>query len=309
MTMKKANFEEKTVSLSPIKRKSHLNKLTYVDHLILILLTLLALIIIYPFYNTVLVSLVPQVDYTRSPFMLIPRRITLESYQFVLSSNLLMRSMWTSVLVMVVGTAYNMILTTLMAYAFTKPLPGRNFFRFLVVFTMYFGGGLIPYYLLIRDINLLDSFWVLVLPSVISITYMLIISNYFSGLPEELMESAMIDGASEIVVLIRIILPLSLPILATFTLYYAVERWNEWYHGMLFIKNVKKWPLQLTLRKIIQDANFVSNQAMTGETRPPTYAEGVKMACIVVTMFPLMALYPFLQRYFLTGLTLGAVKG
>jgi len=291
------------------KKKSRLNRLNIVDYIILFFLTLFGLLIIYPFYNTILVSLVPQVDYVRSPFMLIPKRITFESYEFVLSTQLLMRSMLTSAEITLVGTIYNMILTTLMAYAFTKPLPGRNFFRFLLVFTMYFGGGLIPYYLLIRNLGLIDSFWVLVLPSVISVPYMLIISNYFSSLPAELVESASIDGANEMTILFRIILPLSLPILATFTLYYAVERWNEWWHGMLFIKDVKKWPLQNTLRKIIQDANFVSNQAITGETRPPTYAEGVKMACVVVTMFPIMALYPFLQRYFLTGLTLGAVKG
>lgn len=291
------------------KKKSRLNRLNIVDYIILFFLTLFGLLIIYPFYNTILVSLVPQVDYVRSPFMLIPKRITFESYEFVLSTQLLMRSMLTSAEITLVGTIYNMILTTLMAYAFTKPLPGRNFFRFLLVFTMYFGGGLIPYYLLIRNLGLIDSFWVLVLPSVISVPYMLIISNYFSSLPAELVESASIDGANEMTILFRIILPLSLPILATFTLYYAVERWNEWWHGMLFINDVKKWPLQNTLRKIIQDANFISNQAMTGETRPPTYAEGVKMACVVVTMFPIMALYPFLQRYFLTGLTLGAVKG
>lgn len=291
------------------RKNGGLNRFTFGDFIIILLLTLFGIIILYPFYNTILISLVPQEDYIRSPFMLFPTRITWESYQFVLSSDLLMHSTFVSAMVTLAGTIYNMILTVLMAYAFTKPIPGRNFFRFLMVFTMYFGGGLVPYYLLIRDIGLMDNFWVLVLPSVISVSYMLIISNYFSSLPKELIESASMDGASEMTILIRIILPLSLPILATFTLYYAVERWNEWWHGMLFLKDIQKWPLQLTLRKIIQDANFVSNQAMTGETRPPTYGEGVKMASIVVTMFPIMALYPFLQRYFITGLTLGAVKG
>jgi putative aldouronate transport system permease protein len=122
-------------------------------------------------------------------------------------------------------------------------------------------------------------------------------------------ESAELDGAGDVRILVSIILPLSLPILATFCIYYAVERWNEWWGAMLFIKSIEKWPLQYVLRKIISDANFVSNTAQTFNVRPPTYAEGVKMACIVITVFPLMALYPFLQRYFLTGLTLGAVKG
>ncbi len=295
----------------PVKTKkmNRLDRVTTFDIINVLIQIGIALVIIYPFYNTILVSLVPQVDYVRSPFMLLPKRITFESYEFVFGSNLLLRSMRTSVLMMIAGTIYNMTLTILMAYAFTKPLPGKAFFRFVNIFTMYFGGGLVPYYLLINAIGLSNSFWVMVFPTVISVPYMLIVSNYFSSIPIELVESASMDGATEMRILMVIILPLSLPILATFTLYYAVERWNEWYSAMLFIKDVNKWPLQMTLRKIIQDANFISSDPMTGEVRPPTYGEGVKMASIVITVFPLMAVYPLLQRYFLTGLTLGAVKG
>lgn len=291
------------------KKANRIQKFNAFDAVLLILLTLLGLIIVYPFYNTILVSIVPQADYTRNPFMLWPERITFESYQFVFDSPLLLNSMGNSVKLALVGTVYNMILTVLMAYAFTKPIPGRNFFRFFMVFTMYFGGGLVPFYLLIKALGLIDSFWVMVLPSGISVTYMLIISSNMSALPKELEESAQLDGASDIKILFSIILPLTLPILATFSLYYMVERWNEWYNAMLFLKDTSKWPLQLTLRNIISSANFISTQAMTGDVRPPTYGEGIKMACIVVTVFPLMAVYPFLQRYFLTGLTLGAVKG
>ena len=123
------------------------------------------------------------------------------------------------------------------------------------------------------------------------------------------MENAKIDGASDTDILFRIILPLTLPILATFTLYYAVERWNEWYSAMLYLKDYEMWPLQLALRQIISSANFINTAAPTGDVRPPSYGDGIKMACIVITIFPLMALYPFLQRYFISGLTLGAVKG
>lgn len=277
--------------------------------LMVVFLTLFAIIIIYPFYNTILVSLVPQVEYARSPLMLWPTSITWESYEFVMESPLLLRSMGVSAIMMVVGTIYNMLLTVTIACALSKPIPGRKLFQFLLVFTMYFGGGLIPYYLLIKGLGLMDSFWVMVLPSVVSVPYVLIVSNYFRSLPLDMIESAQLDGASDMRVLWSITLPLSLPILATFALYYAVERWNEWWSAMLFIKSIEKWPLQYVLRKIISDANFVSNTAQTFNVRPPTYAEGVKMACIVITVFPLMALYPFLQRYFLTGLTLGAVKG
>lgn len=300
---------EKEIPAPKTQKSNRIQKFNVFDGVILVLLTLLGLIIVYPFYNTILISIVPQADYTRNPFMLIPTNITWENYEFVFDSPLLLNSMWNSVKLAFVGTIYNMVLTVLMAYAFTKPIPGRNFFRFYMVFTMYFGGGLVPFYLLIKALGLIDSFWVMVLPSGISITYMFIISANMSALPKELEESAQLDGASDMKILFSIILPLTLPILATFTLYYTVERWNEWYNAMLFLKNTASWPLQLTLRNIISSANFISTQAMTGDVRPPTYGEGIKMACIAVTVFPLMAVYPFLQRYFLTGLTLGAVKG
>ena len=300
---------EKEIPAPKTQKSNRIQKFNAFDGVILVLLTLLGLIIVYPFYNTILISIVPQADYTRNPFMLIPTNITWENYEFVFDSPLLLHSMWNSVKLAFVGTIYNMVLTVLMAYAFTKPIPGRNFFRFYMVFTMYFGGGLVPFYLLIKALGLIDSFWVMVLPSGISITYMFIISANMSALPKELEESAQLDGASDMKILFSIILPLTLPILATFTLYYTVERWNEWYNAMLFLKDTASWPLQLTLRNIISSANFISTQAMTGDVRPPTYGEGIKMACIAVTVFPLMAVYPFLQRYFLTGLTLGAVKG
>lgn len=300
---------EKEIPAPKTPKSNRIQKFNALDGVILVLLTLLGLIIVYPFYNTILISIVPQADYTRNPFMLIPTNITWENYEFVFDSPLLLNSMWNSVKLAFVGTIYNMVLTVLMAYAFTKPIPGRNFFRFYMVFTMYFGGGLVPFYLLIKALGLIDSFWVMVLPSGISITYMFIISANMSALPKELEESAQLDGASDMKILFSIILPLTLPILATFTLYYTVERWNEWYNAMLFLKDTASWPLQLTLRNIISSANFISTQAMTGDVRPPTYGEGIKMACIAVTVFPLMAVYPFLQRYFLTGLTLGAVKG
>jgi putative aldouronate transport system permease protein len=279
------------------------------DIIIFTFLTLFTLIIVYPFYNVILVSIVPQYDYVRSPFMLWPPRVEWNSYKFVFDSPLLLKSMGTSALLMVVGTAYNMLLTVLFSYAMTRPIPGRRFFRFLMVFTMYFGGGLVPTYLLMKALGLLDTFAVMFLPSVISISYMLIVANSMSNIPLELTESAVLDGASELRILFQIILPLSLPILATFTLYYAVERWNEWYSAMLYVKDQAKWPLQYALRKIISDASFISQNAPPGEYRPPSYSDGIKMACIIVTVFPLMAIYPFLQRYFLTGLTAGAVKG
>ncbi len=289
-------------------RGNQIQKFTVYDAMILLFLSLFALAILYPFYNAVLVSLVPQQVYIRSPFMLWPSEVIFDSYIFVFKSRLIWTSLTNSVIVTALGTTYNMVLTILCAYALTKPIPGRRFFRFFVVFTMYFSGGIIPHYLLIKDLGLMNKLSVMIIPTGIAIMYMLIISNYFKSLPPSLEESAKLDGANDIVILLRIILPLSLPLLATFTLYYAVDRWNEWFNAMMFIRSTDKWPLQLTLRKIIQDANFANTTLVPGQARPDTYGDSIKMASIVVTMFPMMLLYPFLQRYFLSGMMLGAVK-
>ena len=211
-----------------------------------------------------------------------------------------------SVFITVAGTLYSMLLTVLCAYALTKDIPGRRFVRFLIVFTMYFSGGIIPYFLIINGLGLTNSLWSMILPTGINVFYMLIVSNFFTGIPPSLEESAKIDGAGDFTILIRIILPLSLPILATFALYYAVDKWNEWWHGLLFIRKVEKQPLQLILRQIIQDAQFLSQQLLPGQEKPDVYGDSIKMAAVVVTMFPIMMLYPFLQRYFLSGLTAGS---
>ncbi len=298
------NKEEQIV----VKKGNRIRRFNFYDGVLIAILTIFAITILYPFYNAVLVSLVPQQVYIRTPFMLWPPAVIWDSYKFVFKSRLIWISLGNSAIITVGGTAYNMFLTILCAYALTKPIPGRRLFRFLIVFTMYFSGGIIPFYLLMISLHLIDNILVMILPTGITIMYMLIISDYFRSLPPSLEESARIDGATDIRILWSIILPLSLPLLATFTLYYAVDRWNEWFNGMLFIKSTEKWPLQLTLRQIIQDANFANNQLVPGQKKPDTYGDSIKMASIVVTMFPMMMIYPFLQRYFISGMTLGAVK-
>jgi len=279
------------------------------DAVIAFVLTLYGLIILYPFYNAVLVSIVPNTVYMRyQGFMLIPPKIQFDAYAFTFKSKLIWSGYRNSIIVTVGGTLYNMLLTIFCAYALTKPIPGRKTIRFLIVFTMYFSGGLIPYYLLIKDIGLMGSYLVMILPMGLNVMYMLIISSYFKSLPASLEESAKIDGAHDWLILFRIILPLSTPLLATFTLYYAVERWNEWYHAMLFLTKSDKWPLQNILRTIINDINFLATQNIPGQKRPDVQGDTIKMSSIVVSMVPMMCLYPLLQKYFLSGLTLGAVK-
>lgn len=280
----------------------------FVDLFILIILTLMGIAVIYPFYNAILVSLVPQHIYAETPFMLWPREITLISYRQVFNDSGLMSGLKTTFIVTVVGTIYNMILTILTAYALTKPLPGKKIFNYLILFTLFFSGGLIPYYLLIKSLGLIDNILVMVLPMGFNILYMIVLRSYFADLPDSIEESAKIDGANDFTILFRIVLPLALPMIATLSLYYGVERWNEWYHGMLFINSTELMPLQLVLRNIVQDASKFIHSSSVAMANIQIFSEGIKMASVVTTMLPIMLLYPFLQKYFLTGLTLGAVK-
>ena len=289
-----------------VSRCHKLNHANGADVLITILMTVLAIIVLYPFYNAVLLSIVPQHEYLRTPFMLWPKTIDLTSYAYIFNAGTILSGMKVTVVILVLGVLYNMTLTVLTAYAMTKPYPGRKLINALIIFTMYFGGGLIPFYLLIKDLGLIDSIFSMILPTGISFSYMIIIRRHFEAIPKELEESASLDGASDLRILWSLFLPLSLPILATFCLYYGVERWNEWWNGMLFIKSSYKQPLQLVLRNIINNAESVDDGTAIDAV---VFGDGVKMAATVVTMVPIMCLYPFLQRYFVTGLTAGAVKG
>lgn len=277
------------------------------DYVLLVLLFLLAVIILFPFYYAVVVSLVPQTVYVKTTVLLYPKEFTLDAYKYLLLDGQLLQGMRVTVFVTIVGTAYNMFLTTLCAYILTKPFPGRTFVSYAIVFTVYFTGGLIPNYLLIKNIGLMDNVFSMILPMGITFMYMTVIRRQFENVPASIEESAKIDGANEIIILFRIILPLSLPILATFALYYGVDRWNEWWNGMLYIKTSSKQPLQLILRNIVQDASSY-NSASSGDGNIQIFSEGIKMASTVITMLPIMMLYPFLQKYFISGLTAGAVK-
>ncbi len=284
------------------------NGFNTVDILIAVLMGVYGLIIFYPFYNAIVVSFTTEFAYTRTPFMLYPKEFTLQSYEFVFRNAALWNSMFVTVFVLVVGALYNMFMTTTIAYALTKDIWGMKFISLAIIFTMYFQGGLIPFYMLVIRIGLYDSLLSMVLPVGIQIMYMLVIRNYFAEIPKELSESAKIDGANDFVIFYRIMLPVAIPILVTFVLYYSVERWNEWWHALLFIRSPKKMPLQSVLRQIIMDASSLTHNSSVPDDMMNTYTEGLKMAVIVVAMAPVMVLYPFLQRYFIRGLMSGAVK-
>jgi putative aldouronate transport system permease protein len=168
---------------------------------------------------------------------------------------------------------------------------------------------MIPYYLLVKNLHLINSVFAMIIPAGVNTFYMLIIRNYFQGIPESMEESAKIDGANDVVILFRIMLPLALPVLATVILFLAVDRWNEWFNAMMFIRDSSKHPLQLALMKVIQDTNNLNVKNNPSAQQKPLFTDGVKMASIVVVMLPVMCVYPFVQKYFMKGIMIGAVKG
>jgi len=291
--------------------KNKLNRWNFTDVVLFIILTLFALMILYPIYNTLLISLVPQKEYLSNPLMLWPKTLNFGSYKYVFDSPKIVKAFFNSAFVVIVATLYNMFLSVTVAYALTKKFPGNKALRLLLIFTMYFHGGLVPTYLMMKGLHLLNSIWVLVLPTGANVAYIILLQRFLEDIPYELEEAAKIDGSSEIGILFKIVLPLALPAMATFALYYAVDHWNSWYPGMIYIKDVSKQPIQTVLRTIIQDASAAQNPAMAANDfqKQEVFGQGVKMAAVFITMIPVMCLYPFLQKYFVGGLTVGAVKG
>ncbi|GHU65949.1 protein LplC [Spirochaetia bacterium] len=275
-----------------------------------IILTLWGLLIVVPFFNVIAVSVATEREYLQVPYMFFPAKPTFENYLKLFKDSRILIGYRTTMLYVIIGVPYNLFLTISTAYALSKPVfPGKKFFMYFIVFTMYFSGGIIPMYLWVRDLHLINTIWAVILPYGVNTFYMLIIRNYIIALPPSVSESARIDGAGEWRILFHIILPLAQPVLATFALFFAVDRWNEWYASMIFIKSQQITPLQIVLRSIVLAADYANAQAMsTLAGGGALFSKGLKMAAVIITMAPIMLVYPFLQKYFVKGVTLGAVK-
>ena len=278
-----------------------------------VIVTLIALTTIFPFVYIIGASFATEYEIATRPMFIIPQDVTTAAYEFIFSSNKILRGFGNSIFITVCGTAINLFFTVTMAYALSKTrLRGRNFFLNMVIVSMFFSGGMIPGYIVVANIlNLKNTYWSVLLPGAISAYNMMIVKNFFQGIPQELEESASMDGCTDIGVLLRIVLPLSLPVLATFGLFYAVGHWNAYFGAMIYMKTAKeKWPLQVLLRELIilssGSAGDMNN--MDPEfVQPPE--QSVKMAVIVVSTVPIMLVYPFLQKYFVKGVMVGALKG
>jgi putative aldouronate transport system permease protein len=290
------------------KKKYHSNSDRLVQGFIIGFLLLFTLMCLIPFLNILGSSFATPAEIATRTFIIIPREFTLNAYRYILSTPTIFQSIGVSLIITVTGTFLSMVLTAFMAYALSrKYLHGRGIFNFIVVFTMLFSSGMIPTFILVQSLGLIDSLWSLILPSAVSAYNMIIMRNFFQGIPDSLEESAKMDGCSDWGVFFRIILPLSLPSIATISLFYAVSYWNTYQSAILYINDSAKWPIQVLLRQIVIVSSGMNADATSVDVVPP--AQSVKMAVIMVATMPMLIAYPFVQKYFVKGAMVGSVKG
>lgn len=272
----------------------------------------LALIMVYPFWHVLMYSLTPpQYSGGGGMFFWPKGGFSLSSYNSVFKNPLLWTGLRTTVTVTVVTGAAGVFFTATTAYPLSKKrMHGRNFFMFIVFFTMLFGGGLVPGYLLVRDLGLLDSLWALILPGLLGAWNIIIMRNFFANIHESLEESARIDGASDLRIFFSIILPLSKAVLATIFLFIAVGKWNDYFSTILYIQDREKWMLQAVLREMINNtAAAMSRSGVSITDDMMLTPESIKTTTIIVATVPILIVYPFLQKYFVKGVMIGSVKG
>ena len=282
-------------------------KIQGLDIIICVILVIYAALIIFPFWNAFVISISSESAYLKNNLLLWPTELDLSSYQKVFQSELLWSGFGITMILLVGGTLYQLFFTVITGYALSRhKWFGKNFVMNMILVTMFFGGGMVPYYYLIKSLGMMNTIWVMIIPGAIDTFNMLLMRNYFASLPTEMEESAKIDGANDVVVFVKIFLPLSLPMLATIGLFFAVGNWNSWYNAMLFIPDESRiWPVQMVLRNMI---NKVSSDMENPDVQE-TFSQGLIMASIFFTIVPMMCFYPFLQRFFVKGIVVGAIKG
>ncbi len=269
---------------------------------------LLAIIMLYPFWYVIMFSLSGSTKAIVNGYYLVPNGFSLETYRYILHQNMIFSGYKNTAIVTIVGTLLNLVLTVATAYplAVAPRMPFRRMLSGLMLFTMVFSGGLVPTYLLVRSLGLLDRLWALMIPSAISVYYVLIMMKFFKGIPTSLIEAARVDGYNEIMILAAIVVPVSTSALAAIGLFYAVGHWNEYLSGLIYINSQAKQVLQVNLLSMLTNEGLGRQTGMTEIVSTP---QNLKMTAILVTVAPILLLYPFLQRYFIKGVLLGSVKG
>lgn len=280
------------------------------DMIIVFICILLILVCLLPMLNILARSLSAPEYIIRNEVTLFPKGLNFEAYSNVLADSKTTRSLIWTAFITVIGTALSMFMTLICAYPLTYDhLKGRKFFNALIIFTMYFSAGTIPMYLLLKDLSFLNKPVVLVVPYCLSVFNMIIMRSFLYGIPDSLRESAEIDGAGPIRILVSIYLPLSTSVLATLSLFYAVGRWNGYSDALMYMTNKREyWPIQLLLYNILNNSNSVEIATQEGFSMPGL-ADTIKSATVMFATVPILLVYPWLQKYFITGVTIGAVKG
>lgn len=296
------------------RRKTTHNKLNLGDRLFSYFcygfIGLVCILTLYPFIYVISASLSPATSIMRNEVILFPKDITLYAYEVVVQYKGLWIAYANTVFYTVCGTLISLLLTVLAAYPLSrKRWKARKICSFFVVFTMWFSGGMIPFFLVIRDLDLLNTRFVILIYNAIAAFYVIIMRTYFERIPQEIEESAKLDGASDLTILFRIMLPLSLPVVAAIGLYYAVGKWNSYFWEMIFISDEGKMPVQVLLQRILLASQMGQELVKSLNKGERTIPITIQYACIIVTSLPIIVLYPFVQKYFVKGVMLGGVKG
>ncbi|MBM7662925.1 putative aldouronate transport system permease protein [Bacillus mesophilus] len=282
------------------------------DNLNLLFMLIICFITIYPIWYVLVNSLNDGVDAMQGGIYWWPREFTLENYEAVFANPGILTSFGVTLAKTVVGTLTHVLFTAMVAYAFSRrDLYGRKYYMIFGIITMFFSGGLIPYFLLIRDLGLFDNFLVYIIPTLFNFFHLIIFVSFFRELPTSLEEAAKIDGASDFMIFVKVVLPLSMPVIATIALFQGVYQWNDYFAGVIFVNNPELQPIQTYLYKVVAESS--SNQMMMnapgGITTKTVTSQSIKLATMVVTTLPIMLVYPFLQKYFVKGMLIGSVKG
>ncbi|OPH60008.1 sugar ABC transporter permease [Paenibacillus ferrarius] len=276
------------------------------------LIVILLLLVIYPLYFVITASVTnPDLIYS-GRLLFLPQQVTWDGYKRLFSDAVIWIGFKNSLWYTVTGTTLNVVLTVMAGYALSRSdLVGRNAFMFLLVFTMFFGGGLIPTYLLVKDLGILNTTWAMILPNAVSVFNVIIVRTFFqSNVPAEVLESAMIDGCSNVKFFVKIAIPLAMPIVAVMVLFYAVGHWNSYFQALIYLKSNGMQPLQIILRNIlIMNEGSDLQNLLDGSQEQQKKLELMKYAIIIVSSLPMLILYPFLQRYFVKGALVGSLKG
>jgi len=294
------------------KTNAKLNGATIGDKVIVLFMLILCFVTLYPVWYTIVISFNDSADALRGGIYWFPRKFSLESYRTVFMDKSIIRAFGVTVARTVIGTVTSVLFTAMVGYAFSKKhIMGNKIYMLLGTVTMFFGGGLIPYFILLKNIGLYDNFWVYIIPSLFNFYNMIIFMSFFRELPAGLEESAKLDGANDLVVFIRIIVPLSMPVIATIALFNGVWHWNDYFSGVMYTNNADLQPIQTFLYRIVASASaskaVVSLPA--GVSAQQVSSQSVRLATMVVTTAPIICVYPFMQKYFVKGMMIGSIKG